>query len=113
MSSELQQLSGAFVASLVRKNSKIKEDRALAIAESAQMFYKRTVEDLELEVKQLKRDRDAMLDLSPTTADSLIMASDFDAKKFTEKDIELGVKIRTLEIKLEIARDPYKTLFGW
>jgi len=108
----LQEMRGAFVESLVRNNKKIREDRAIVIAESAQMFYKRTVEDLQLEIKQLKRERDSMLDLSPTTADSLVLASDFDAKAFTTKDIELGVKIRTLEIKLEIAEKRYATLFG-
>lgn len=109
--SELQEMKGAFVASLVRNNKKIKEDRAIAIAESAQMLYKRTVEDIELEIKQLKRDRDAMLDMSPTTADSLVMASDFNAKEFVDKDLAMGVKIRNLEIKLDIARDRYNRLF--
>ena len=52
-----------------------------------------------------------MLDLSPTTADSLVLASDFDSKAFVAKDIELGVKIRNLEIKLEIASNRYADLF--
>lgn len=107
----LENMKGAFVGSLVRNNKKIREDRAIAIAESAQMIYKREVEDTELRIKQLKREREAMLDLSPTTADSLVLASDFDAKKFVEKDIQLGVSIRNLEITLEIASKRYKHLF--
>lgn len=110
-SETLQEMKGAFVGSLVRNNKKIREDRAIAIAEAAQMLYKREVEDTELKIKQLKRDREAMLDLSPTTADSLVLASDFDAKQFVERDIEMGVAIRQLEIKLEIAKDRYTHLF--
>jgi hypothetical protein len=52
-----------------------------------------------------------MLDLSPTDAQSLVLASDFDAKGFVKKDVELGVKIRNLEITIEIASSRYKLLF--
>ena len=52
-----------------------------------------------------------MLDLSPTSADSLVMASDFDAEAFIQKDVEIGLKIRNLEITLEIARTRYNHLF--
>ncbi len=107
----LETMKGAFVGSLVRNNKKIREDRAIAIAEAAQMLYKREVEDTELRIKQLKREREAMLDLSPTTADSLVLASDFDAKDFVSKDIGLGIKIRNEEIMLEIAKTRYSHLF--
>jgi hypothetical protein len=107
----LDEMKGAFVDSLKRNNKKIREDRAISIAEDAQLIYKREVEDLEMQIKQLKRERESMLDLSPTNADSLVLASDFDSKAFVQKDIELGVKIRNIEIKLEIARDRYNHLF--
>lgn len=107
----LDQMKGAFVGSLIRNNKKIREDRAIAIAESAEMIYKRTVEDTTLKIKQLKRDREAMLDLSPTDAQSLVLASDFDAKVFVDKDIKLGIEIRNLEITLQIATDRYNHLF--
>lgn len=107
----LSSMKGAFVGSLVRNNKKIREDRAIAIAEAAQMLYKREVEDTELKIKQKKREREAMLDLSPTTADSLVLASDFDAKQFVNKDIQLGQDIRNLEIILEIAKNRYNHLF--
>jgi hypothetical protein len=110
-SSPLDEMKGAFVSSLVRNNKKIREDRAIAIAEQAEMIYKRKVEDLQVEIKSLKRDRDNMLDLSPADAQSLVVASDFNAVTFVEKDLELGLKIRNLEIKIEIATDRYNTLF--
>ncbi len=111
MPEALAELKGAFVSSLVRNNKKIREDRAIAIAEAAEMLYKREVEDTELKIKQIKREREAMLDLSPKDAQSLILASDFDAKKFVEKDIQLGITIRNLEITLEVAKTRYQILF--
>ena len=110
-SSPLDQMKGAFVDSLVRNNKKIREDRAIAIAEQTEMLYKRQVEDLTVELRQLKRDRDNALDLSPSDAQSLTLASDFDAKSFVEKDIAIGVKIRETEIKIQIAQDRYNALF--
>mgnify|MGYP001309148285 CR=1 FL=1 len=107
----LSGIKGAFVDSLIRNNKKIREDRAITIAEDAEMIYKRKVEDTELQIKKLKRDRDTLLDLSPTDAQSLILASDFDAKSFVEEDIRLGISIRNLEITLEIARARYNNLF--
>ena len=109
---EQEKLQGAFVDSLKRNNKQIREDRATAIGEDAQIIYKREVEDLEIQIKKVKRDREAMLDLSPTTATSLVLASDFNSKDFVVKDIKLGIEIRNLEIKLEIAKERYKYLFG-
>jgi hypothetical protein len=107
----LDTLKGAFVESLKRNNTKIREDRAIAIGEAAQMHYKRHIEDLEMKIKQMRRERDSMLDLSPTDANSLVLASDFNAQGFVEKDVQIGVSIRNLEITLEIARNRYKFLF--
>lgn len=103
---------GAFAQSLYRNNRKIRQDRADQIIEAAQINYKRECEDISLAIKQLKREQDSMLDLSPTDARSLVLASDFDAKEYTNKDITIGVKIRNLEIKLDIAKKRYQTLFG-
>lgn len=106
------EIVGAFYSNLNRNNKTIKKDRAIAITEDAQLIYKRELEDMEMNLKRLYRERVNMLDLSPTNADSLVLASDFDAKAFVNKDIELGVKIRNLEIRLEIARKQYNFLFG-
>ena len=103
---------GAFVSSLKRNNSKIRADRAAAISEDTQVIYKRKIEDLELSIKKMKREQENMLDLSPTNADSLILASDFQSDKYADKDIEIGVRIRNAEITLEIARARYTYLFG-
>ena len=103
---------GAFFTSLKRNNKQIRDDRATAIAEDTQLVYKREIEDLDLSIKKMKREQENMLDLSPTNAQSLILASDFDSTIYTKKDVELGVRIRNAEITLEIARKRYEYLFG-
>jgi len=104
--------AGAFIGSLKRNNKQIRDDRAKSIAEDTQLVYKRQIEDLEMSIKKMKREQENMLDLSPTDAMSLVLASDFDSKAYTEKDVELGVKIRNADIKLEIAKKRYNYLFG-
>lgn len=107
----LKEFQGAFVESLVRNNKKIREDRAISIVEEAELLMKRKVEDLETSIKKLKRERDNMIDLSPENADSLILAADFNGDQFTNKYLEIGLRIRNEEIKLEIARKSYSHLF--
>lgn len=109
---QVQEVEGAFLTSLKRNNKQIRADRAAAISEDTQLIYKRQIEDLDLSIKRMKREQENMLDLSPTNAQSLILASDFNSKEYTEKDIDLGVKIRNAEIKLEIAQKRYNYLFG-
>lgn len=102
----------AFLDALKRNNEKIRDDRANAIAEDAQLMYKRETEDLALSLKRLIREQESMLDMSPTDANSLVLASDFDAKDYVAKDLEMSIKIRNLEIKLELAKKRYTHLFG-
>jgi hypothetical protein len=109
---EEERKDGAFIASLKRNNKQIREDRAAAIGEDTQLLYKRKIEDLQVTIRRMERELENMLDLSPTNATSLVLASDFDSASYVEKDIELGVKIRNESIKLEIAQKRYSYLFG-
>jgi len=106
------EFKGKFFESLNRNNRTIKKDRAISITEDAHQLYQRTIEDMERSIKKMKRDRANMLDLNPSDANSLVVASDFDAAKFVEKDLDLGVKIRNLQIRLEIAKESFTNLFG-
>ena len=102
---------GAFISSLKRNNKQIRDDRATAISEDTTLLYKRYIEDLQVNIKRMEREQENMLDLSPTNALSLVLASDFDAGAYVQKDVDLGVKIRNEQIKLEIAQRRYKYLF--
>jgi hypothetical protein len=110
-SATLENMKGAFVGSLMRNNKKIRDDRAIAIAEDAELIYKRAIEDTEKKLRQFKRDRDNMLDLSAKETTSLIMATDFNADEFVAKDLAIGTQIRNLQITLEIAKERYDFLF--
>lgn len=103
---------GAFVTSLKRNNRQIREDRATAIAEDAELVYRRSVEDLQLKVTRLLRNREALLDLSPANAMSLMPAADFKADEFVAKEIDLAKNIRDTQILLDIMRKRYTELFG-
>lgn len=103
---------GAFLESLKRNNKQIRDDRAQAIGEDAQLMYKREIEDRELKIKKMRREQENMLDMSPNNAVSLQLASDFKSDEYVKKDIELSTKIREEEIILELARARYKYLFG-
>lgn len=109
---QLNGMKGSFVTSLRRNNKQIRDDRALSIAEDAQMLFKREVEDISTQLKRTRRDRENMLDLGGTETTKIISPSDFDPKLFVEKDLKLGLDIRNLEIKLEIAQKRYDELFG-
>ncbi len=104
-------LEGAFVDSLKRKNARIREDRATAIGEDAQMIYKRQCEDISLLIRAAIREQENMLDLSADDTHSLKMAENFDAAAYVDKDIALSVKIRNLKIKYELALARYNHLF--
>lgn len=115
MSEEMKEevaLKGAFSESLKRNNKQIRDDRATAISEDTEIVYKREIEDVDMEIKKMKREQENMLDLSPTNAQSLVLASDFDSKSYVSKDIELGIKIRNAEIRRDIAVKRYEYLFG-
>jgi hypothetical protein len=112
MSEEETKKDGAFVASLKRNNKQIREDRADAIVENAEMTYKRSIEDLIMLIRRTNRSRENMLDLSPTNAQSLMLGNDFDAVKFVQDDVQAGIDMRNAEIKLEIMRKQYEYLFG-
>ena len=110
--SDEQKKEGAFISSLKRNNKEIKSDRAEAIFEDAEIKYKRTIEDLGIEIKAFRRQQDGMLDMSPENALSLKLANNFDADEYVNGDLTLGIKIRNAEIKLEVAQKRFNYLFG-
>lgn len=105
-------ITGAFITSLKRNNKQIRDDRATSIGEDAQLLYKRFIEDLRVQIKRMLRDQENMLDLSPDNATSLKLASDFNSAEYVEKDTQLSFKIRDARIRLELATERYKYLFG-
>lgn len=103
-----------FKSDLMRTFRQLKESRAESVAEDVEIIYKREIEDLCHQIRNYNRDRDNLiLDLSPISAgQGNVVPSDFDAKQFMIKDIEIGLNMRDATIRLEIALDRYEYLFG-
>jgi hypothetical protein len=103
--------TGKFYQTLIRNNKDIKNDRALSIVEDAEIFYKREIEDVQAQLKKLRREMNNMIDLSPASKNDLSFSS-FDGKRFVAEHLAIGLQIRNLEIKLEILQTGYASLFA-
>ncbi len=107
------EVKGGFLKeSLNRNNTQIKRDRAEVIEEDLEMEFSRGVQNAAKELKRTKRDLRNMYDFSPTTSQSLVLASDLDAELINRKDTELALKIRELEIVYNTRQERYKQMFG-
>lgn len=106
------EITGAFIESLKRNNKQIRDDRAMSIVEDSELRYRRAIEDIKVDIRKMKRDQENMLDLSPESAISLKLASDFDAGAYVVKDLELSRKIFNAEVQLELAEKRFAYLFG-
>lgn len=104
--------SGIFMSNLRRSNQQIIQDRAASIAESTEITYRRSIEDSRLRLRELRRQRDAALDLAPNDANSLRHASNFNPKSFVDNDVKLSLEIKDLEEKVQVAVERYGLLFG-
>lgn len=106
-----EDLKPRFIESLQRNNDQIREDRARTIGEDSELIYRRRVEDIELKIKRLEREQEGLIDISPLDKNSLTFA-DFQPEAFVQRDIELSLLIRNLNIQLEISTKRFKYLFG-
>ena len=104
-------LKPRFIESLKRNNDQIREDRANIIGADSELIYRRLVEDIDLKIKRLEREQEGLTDVSPLDKNSLTFA-DFQPEAFVQKDLELALTIRNLNIQLEITRTRFEYLFG-
>lgn len=106
-----EDLKPRFIESLQRNNDRIRQDRARIIGEDAELIYRRRVEDIELKIKRLEREQEGLIDISPLDKNSLTF-TDFQPEAFVQRDIELSLIIRNLNIQLELTRTRFEYLFG-
>lgn len=107
----MEPILGAFSASLKRNNRQIRDDRATMIVSNAELMYRRKIENIEIDIRNMEMELDNMLDLSPTNSQSLVMASDFNAELYINKDVDIAMKIRNMKILLNVAKARYAHLF--
>lgn len=112
MANKLDGQKGAFVSSLVRNSKTIKEDRAMAIFKNAEKHYRRQIEDVQSNIETMEAEREALLDMSPTNSQSLVLASDFNPNDFYDNDKKLTLSIREQKIVLAELQGRYQYLFG-
>lgn len=105
------ELKPRFIGLLQRNNDQIREDRAQIIGADSELIYRRRVEDIELKIKRMEREREGLIDISPLDRNSLTFA-DFQPEALVQKDIELSLTIRNLNIQLEVAVKRFEYLFG-
>lgn len=103
---------GSLYESLARSNKQIRQERGEALAEQLETTFRRNIEDLRYDMKDLERKRTNMYDFSPTNSQSLVMAKEVEARGILIEDAAISLDIRNLEIKLEIADKRYLELFG-
>lgn len=103
---------GYLAHSLTRSGDEIKKDRAESIAEDIRIAYKRRVEDLQTEIKKIKRRMKGAFDFSPNSTFSLVLADNVEGVDVVDKDMELALEYRNKKVKLILAKKRYNHLFG-
>lgn len=101
---------GLVAASLKRSSREIREQRGQTIAEDLEIEYDRRIQDLERDIRRIRRDQEQLFDFSPNNALSMVM-KDVDAVEVMEKDLEMEKNIRNMEILLNNAKKRYNLLF--
>lgn len=110
--SEMNVGAALFAQTLSRSTGAIKSDRATEIAELAEISFKRCVEDLERDLKIVRRKKKSSIDLSPDNTYSIMKVKDFEPEEFQRTYNEIGLKEREIVIKLNNAKNSYNELFG-
>jgi hypothetical protein len=77
-----------------------------------QLIYKRAIQKLARLIQCLKKQQEDLAGMTPTEAETSEITGAIDSGAYISKEIEIGVKIRDLEKKLESARKKYQFLFG-
>lgn len=102
----------SFSSSKKRGNSKIRSDRISSRHDSSKLIYMREIKALEVLVKKLKRELEGVLSSSPAEGQDEAPAINFNSNAYVSKEIELGVKIKNSELKLENAKKRFHFLYN-
>ena len=85
--------------------------RAAAASKDAATLYKREMQNLERLIGLLKKERDTMARRPLTDKQTSEITDAIDSGAYVSREIEIGVKIRDLEKKLDTARKRFQFLF--
>ena len=94
-----------------RDGNQLRDDRAKMIEEDAKTIFKRAIEDQETRLKRLKVERENLLDFGSPESQGIISASEFDSRKYVQKEINILTDIHFLEKVIDLSKERYATLF--
>lgn len=104
---------GAFYETLKQNSKQIKEAKASALAEDLEFCSKNEIVGLKNQLRLLYNQRSEMLDIFlPNSTTSLKVGEGFNGTKFITEYNTIGLNIRNVSIKLQVALDSYKYLIG-
>jgi predicted RNase H-like nuclease (RuvC/YqgF family) len=89
-----------------------RRERTTTASKAAKSVYKREMQNIARLIRQLKREQENMADRPLTDTQTSEIADAIDSGAYVSKEIEIGVKIRDLEKKLESAKKRFQFLFG-
>jgi len=101
---------GQFMARLSETNDDTNNERVKAIYDTAEVTHKRTIENTEMKIRNLKIKRDALLDFKSNG--NVKSYEDFGAVNFVKQDTDLSFEIDTEERVLKILKERYSELFN-
>jgi hypothetical protein len=82
-----------------------------AASQETESEYRREMRELKLLIQVLKKKQESLSKLPPTDAQTSEITDAIDSGAYVSKEIEIGVKIRDLEKKLESAKKRFRFLF--
>jgi hypothetical protein len=110
--STVEPIKGEFFKTLVRNNATIRKDRAEVLAKNLRRQYKNQIDNMIGRIEQLRLEQQTLIDLSPTTKESLVFTGEFNSESFIEKDMALLKEIRNTKILMDEAITRFEQLFG-
>lgn len=96
-------MKGKFFNAISRTEEEVSKERAEGIAEETELVFRRQVEDTELELKQLERQKKETL--------NVINLDNFKSNKFVDDQLSLAIKINNVKKRLVIIKEQYAEMF--
>lgn len=105
--------TGLFFKYLGNNHNNLYQERINALSGNIQAASEDKVRDLEKKVRQLKRDKEKLLDLGLKNRQDLTPAfENVNAEQWVHDYHELNYSLEIAEMELKVARDTHKELFG-
>jgi len=103
---------GALGEALGRNRKQIRDERARSITRTTKAHYRQSIETLALNLAELQEKQEALLDVHPDNAMSLLSAKTFKSEEFVATNKQLAKDIFETEQVLSVYTKDFVRLFG-